>query len=78
MAEKNKGKYVFNDVEDVEKLNSEELKQYVEELAAKLAEAKADLTVYKNLWYKDTAKMAAIKEDVNMIQKLFNTVIKQW
>lgn len=78
MEKNDEKKYVFNEVEDVEKLDSEELKQYAKELEKRLAEAKADATTYKQLWYKNAAKMDAIMSDVDMLKKLFNLITERW
>lgn len=78
MEKNNIKKYVFNEVEDVEKLDSEKLKQYAYYLQDKLVEAKADVTAYKNVWYNDAGKLRAIKEDIDMLKKLFNLITKQW
>ena len=78
MEKNDEKKYVFNEVEDAEKLDSEELKQYAKELEKRLAEAKADATTYKQLWYKNAAKMDAIMSDVDMLKKLFNLITERW
>lgn len=65
--------------------NVEELQNKLEELTKELEAQKTlveayrkEAEQYKSWWYKETAKIKSMKEDVEDIQKLTKKIIERW
>lgn len=70
--------YVFNEVEDVQKLNENELRSYVCELQQRLADEKKNTSMLRDWWYEEKNKIENIKADVESLKKITNLMVEKW
>jgi hypothetical protein len=76
--EKEEKKYVFNEVEDVNKLEGTELRRYAVELQERLAESKKSAKNLQDWWYAERMKVEHIKEDMETLKKITNLMVEKW
>lgn len=76
--EKEEKKYVFNEVEDVNKLEGTELRRYAAELQERLAESKKSAKNLQDWWYTERMKVEHIKEDMETLKKITNLMVEKW
>lgn len=76
--EKEEKKYVFNEVEDVSKLEGTELRRYAVELQERLAESQKNAKNLQDWWYNERMKVEHIKEDMETLKKITNLMVEKW
>lgn len=76
--EKEEKKYVFNEVEDVSKLDGNELRRYAAELQERLAESQKNAKNLQDWWYNERMKVSHIKEDMETLKKITNLIVEKW